>query len=157
MSCKHPRQITYAPSVFSYPSRVFALIEEIRTREPKCVMEHRHGKRVLIHLPIRLLRIRSSLVSIGRLTNLSLSGAFIADFELRPLSRIKVSFESPVRANQDVVLMAFVTRRSAEGVGIEWCDWGSPALREMLRAHGCAAQRLHEAVAPIQMRAPISL
>jgi hypothetical protein len=97
-------------------------------------MEHRHGKRIVVHLPIRLLRSRSPLTSIGRMTNVSLSGGFIADFDLRPLTRLTITFEYPLPSTPNISsVAAFVTRRCETGIGIEWCEWKSPAVREIIR------------------------
>jgi hypothetical protein len=96
-------------------------------------MEHRWGARTRIHVPIRLRPIHSPLEGIGRLTDLSLSGGFIVDFSIRRLARIQVMFDSPLRLRPEM-LLAFVTRVSTEGIGIEWCEFAPRPVKELLRS-----------------------
>jgi hypothetical protein len=108
-------------------------------------MEHRWGERIPVNIPIRL---GAPLFSAkrGRLTNLSLSGAFIrTKVDIRVLSRLHVVFELPRRPKKDAVtLMAFVARKSDEGIGIEWCEFAPRAVGELIRAasvHGTRENR----------------
>ncbi len=71
------------------------------------------------------------LVSIGRLTNVSLSGGFIADFDLRVLLPIEVALEVPGQPTATAI-PAYVTRRSAAGSGIEWFEWAPLVIRDLL-------------------------
>jgi hypothetical protein len=98
-------------------------------------MEHRWGTRIAVHIPVRVTAAYSSVVRIGRITNLSLSGAFITDFGIRPLSRIQVSVEYPLPLQRPVEkLAALVARVCDEGAGIVWCEFAPRAVVELLRA-----------------------
>jgi hypothetical protein len=116
-------------------------------------MEHRWGERIPVDIPIRL---GAPLFSAkrGRLTNVSLSGAFIkTKVDVRVLSRLHVVLELPRRAKQDaVVLTAYVARKSDEGIGVEWCEFAPKAVGELIRAatvHRVRATR-PGAVVPIE-------
>ena len=98
-------------------------------------MEHRWGQRIAMDVPVRFTWTGSSLVSIGRLVNVSLSGGFLAiHSELRPLSRIEISLDSPLRTRRPTpAVEAYVARSSATGVGLEWCTFAHPTVVELLR------------------------
>ncbi len=104
-------------------------------------MEHRWGERVAVDIPIR---IGAPLFSAkrGRLTNVSLSGGFIkTQFAMRVLSRLHVVMEVPRRPKSDAVtIMAYVARKSEEGIGVEWCDFAPNAVAELIRT--ATAERL---------------
>ncbi|HEY6455929.1 MAG TPA: hypothetical protein VIY90_11685 [Steroidobacteraceae bacterium] len=96
-------------------------------------MEHRWGTRHAVHIPVRVTAAHSSVASIGRITNLSLSGGFIAGFGFRPLSRIHVSLDYPLLLQRPVErLAAFVARVCEEGAGIVWCEFAPRAVAELL-------------------------
>lgn len=103
-------------------------------------MEHRWGERVPLSIPVRLTGYPFS-VRVGRLTNLSVSGAQIkADFEVRLLSRIHVAIELPQRSKHEApTITAYVTRKFRDGIGIEWCEFAPNAVGELLRS--AAARR----------------
>jgi hypothetical protein len=71
----------------------------------------------------------------SRLTNLSLSGAFIStQMNVRVLSRLQVFIEVPQDGSQDVVsIAAFVARKSEHGIGVEWCDFAPAVVARLLR------------------------
>jgi hypothetical protein len=97
-------------------------------------MEHRWGTRIAVHIPVRVTAAYSSVVRIGRLTNLSLSGGFITGFGFRPLSRIQVSVEYPLLLQRPVEkLAALVARVCDDGAGIVWCEFAPRAVVELLR------------------------
>jgi hypothetical protein len=97
-------------------------------------MEHRWGTRIAVHIPVRVTAAYSSVVRIGRITNLSLSGGFITGFGFRPLSRIHVSLEYPLLMQRPVEkLAAFVARVCDEGAGLVWCEFAPRPVVELLR------------------------
>jgi len=66
--------------------------------------------------------------------NLSLSGALVkADCELRLHSLIEVHIELPP-SPRAAVLMAHVSRKLKEGVGIEWCEFAPIIVKDLLRS-----------------------
>jgi hypothetical protein len=98
-------------------------------------MEHRWGERIAVDIPVRL-TARPFAVRAARITNLSLSGAFIrVGSEARVLSRVQVVIEMPLRFKHATpVLSAYVARKCKDGIGIEWCDMAPRAVVELLRA-----------------------
>lgn len=97
-------------------------------------MEHRWGERVGVDIPVRITG-HPFTVRTGRLSNLSVSGAFIrADVDVRPLSRILVAIELPQRPKRDAPMIpAFVARKLKDGIGIEWCEFKPPAINRLLQ------------------------
>jgi hypothetical protein len=75
-------------------------------------------------------------MSIGRVVNLSLSGAMIVpQFDLRIRSRIEIYFDSPFRPKhrQLSLISAYVARPAAAGVGLEWCEFAPVEVMQLLR------------------------
>jgi len=98
-------------------------------------MEHRWGERVAVDIPVRITG-HPFTIRMGRLSNLSVSGAFIlADVDVRPLSRILVSIELPRRPKREAPsIPAFVARKLKDGIGIEWCEFKPPAINRLLQS-----------------------
>ncbi len=98
-------------------------------------MDTRLGERVALHLAIRITTTRPQVMSIGRLMNLSRSGALIVGCELQLFSLIQVDLD-PQRTlkTEEGRLSAYVTRVEEDGVGIEWCEFAPPAVAELLRS-----------------------
>jgi PilZ domain len=98
-------------------------------------MEHRWGERVGVDIPVRITGHPFN-VRTGRLSNLSVSGAFIrAEVDVRPLSRILVAIELPHRPKSDAPMVAaFVARKLKDGIGIEWCEFKPPAINRLLQS-----------------------
>ena len=98
-------------------------------------MEHRWGERVGVDIPVRITG-HPFTVRTGRLSNLSVSGAFIrAEVDVRPLSRIVVAIELPHRPKRDAPMIpAFVARKLKDGIGIEWCEFKPPAINRLLQS-----------------------
>jgi hypothetical protein len=105
-------------------------------------MEHRWGERVGVDLPVRITGHPFS-VRAGRLSNLSVSGAFIrAEVEVRLMSRILVSIELPRRPKHDAAMIpAFVARKFKDGIGIEWCEFKPPEVSRLLQASSAKRHR----------------
>lgn len=97
-------------------------------------MEHRWGERFAVDLAVRLSG-RPYSVRTGRLVDLSVSGAYIDIFaDLRLLSRVQVAIALPQRlAHPTPMVAAYVARRSAEGIGVEWCEHAPKPVLELLR------------------------
>jgi hypothetical protein len=98
-------------------------------------MEHRWGRRIAVEIPIQMVAKGISLKS-ALMANLSVTGALIkADCELRVLSRIQILVESPTRPQKDaLILAAYVAGNYRHGIGVEWCEWASPRVTELLQA-----------------------
>jgi hypothetical protein len=90
-------------------------------------MDNRLGERLAIQLAVRLASARSSRTSIGRLRNLSRSGALISGCELQLYSLIDVVL-------REATIAAYVTRVEDDGAGVEWCEFAPPTVTELLQA-----------------------
>jgi hypothetical protein len=91
-------------------------------------MEHRWGQRKTVHKPVRV-RTRAGIAAQGYITNVSISGAFIATplpvslFSVIELSFIGIQGGRP----SSTVVEAQVVRKTADGLGLEWCEF-APAV-----------------------------
>lgn len=96
-------------------------------------MEHRWGERVAVSLSVELCYGSAAPVA-GSLENVSASGAFVRTRGRRPpRGPVEVTFaELGLAYGPAVQLPAFVVRETAAGVGIEWCEFAPPAVRELI-------------------------
>jgi PilZ domain len=92
----------------------------------------RWGDRVRVDIPVRV-SANATTDAGARLMNLSLSGAFVkADVDLGLHAQIQVSIRMPsLRAAQ---ITAFVSRKTKEGVGVEWCEFAPAVVKELLQS-----------------------
>jgi hypothetical protein len=96
--------------------------------------ESRWGDRVRVNIPVQ--------VSANALTgadacmkNLSLSGALVkADVELGLNALIQVSIKMPSPSQRAAAITAYVSRKSKEGVGVEWCEFAPSIVKDLLRS-----------------------
>jgi hypothetical protein len=96
--------------------------------------EHRWGERVRVDIPVRVLGIGRDAENC-RLKNLSLSGALVmSDQDLVLPLLIDVCIERPFQMALACVVKARVSRKVTHGVGIEWCDFSPPIVRDLLRS-----------------------
>jgi PilZ domain len=97
-------------------------------------MEHRWGERVPINFPVRL-KSHPFIKRDGRLTNLSVSGAYIETAaHLRTLGRIEVSIPaSRWTKHEGSVISGYVMRKYPRGFGIEWCEFAPASVSRLLR------------------------
>jgi hypothetical protein len=95
-------------------------------------MEHRWGRRYDTDVAVRFVALPGTIGS-GRVTNVSLSGAFMETrAKLRLLTVIYLEgLDSPTERGKPGVprrLAATVVRRCSAGVGLEWCErWPHPS------------------------------
>jgi hypothetical protein len=96
-------------------------------------MEHRWGSRIAVDIVVRI-SARPSTIGVGRILNLSLSGAWIrAHLNLSVLSRVMVVLDStPARKHEAPSIGAYVTRTSRDGFGVEWYELDPPPFHELL-------------------------
>jgi hypothetical protein len=94
--------------------------------------EHRWGERFRVNIPVLL--SAEPLAGIdGCLKNLSLSGALLnADVDLRLHSLIEVSIKLP--SQRIVVVIAHVSRKFKDDVGVEWCEFAPSVVKDLLRS-----------------------
>jgi hypothetical protein len=123
-------------------------------------MEHRWGQRIALDRRVRL-TARPLAVGVGRLCNLSLSGAWIrTSLVLVPGAQVELSVE-PDGPGSDTLsgVEAFVVRCDGLGIGIEWCALAPDAVLHWLRS--AAAEPLMasstEELAPLEEQSYRSL
>ena len=113
-------------------------------------MEHRWGERFTVDLAVRVAG-RPYSVRMGRLVDLSVSGAFIdVAADLRLLSRVQVAITAlPQRLGHPTpMIAAFIARRPKDGVGVEWCEHAPKAVLELLRYVAVHRPERHRPVTP---------
>ena len=112
-------------------------------------MEHRWGVRTRVDIAVRLAG-NSLTVLDGRLVNVSLSGAFITlGCPVNPLSRLDIQIlAAPGMRHTSLKIPACVIRRGPNGIGVEWCEFACPAVREVLRAAVPFPGLIHESPVP---------
>lgn len=96
-------------------------------------MEHRWGQRSNLRVPVQLL-IGDSTPASGSLQNLSVSGAFVRTRWPAPLGTL-LELEFPLintYGQGQLRTAAYVTRRAADGIGIEWYDLAPPVALALL-------------------------
>ena len=84
-------------------------------------MEHRCGQRTPVNLLVRLTGL-ADVIGMGRLRNVSASGAFLqTSLELPLLSTVRIELIGRNRhARSYLAGCAYVVRKEVGGVGIEW-------------------------------------
>jgi len=84
-------------------------------------MEHRCGQRTPVNLLVRWTGL-ADVIGMGRLRNVSASGAFLqTSLELPLLSTVRIELIGRTRhASSYLAGRAYVVRKEAGGVGIEW-------------------------------------
>jgi hypothetical protein len=96
-------------------------------------LEHRWGERVPVNIPVHVSAAALDGIA-GCMKNLSLSGALMkSDCDLRLNTLIEVRIQVPPSARVAVVL-AHISRKLKEGVGIEWCEFAPSVVKDLLRS-----------------------
>jgi PilZ domain len=96
--------------------------------------EHRWGERVRVNIPVQL-SVQSLAGIDACMKNLSLSGALLnTDFDLGLHSLIEVNIKPTTPSARAAVLAAHVSRKYADDVGVEWCEFAPSAVRDLLRS-----------------------
>jgi hypothetical protein len=96
--------------------------------------EHRWGERVRVNIPVQV--SAQPLAGIdGCLKNLSLSGALLkADVDLPLHSLIEVSIKPLAQSQRATVVIAHVSRKFKDDVGVEWCEFAPSVVKDLLRS-----------------------
>ena len=95
--------------------------------------EHRWGERVRVDLPVEVLEEGRAEVD-GHLKNISLSGALLQSgvaLHLHALIAVRIAPTSSSAGSY--VVKARVSRKPSHGVGIEWCEFAPPVVKDLLR------------------------
>ena len=97
-------------------------------------LEHRWGERVRVDIPVHMSAAELDRID-GCMKNLSLSGALMkSDCDLRLNTLIEVRIELPPPSARVAVVMAHVSRKLKEGVGIEWCEFAPTVVKDLLKS-----------------------
>jgi len=95
--------------------------------------ESRWGDRVRVNIPVQVSANASS--ADGCMKNLSLSGALVkADVNLRMHALIQVSINMPSPSRRAAAITAYISRKTKEGVGVEWCEFAPSVVKDLLRS-----------------------
>jgi hypothetical protein len=93
----------------------------------------RWGQRIQVDIPVQVAANASPAIH-GHLKNLSLSGALMeTDHELRLHAYIEISIKLPETGRNAMRVMARVTRKLKDGVGVEWCEFAPSTVKDLLR------------------------
>lgn len=87
-------------------------------------MEHRWGERSQVAVKVRLFAPGPDISRLGCILDISASGAFI-ETRLKPqlLQRLQVEVRTQTSTGRErVIVPACVVRRTAVGLGVEWCE-----------------------------------
>lgn len=104
-------------------------------------MEHRWGQRLNLGVAAQVL-VGSRAPTLGRLQNVSVSGAFVRTRSPAPVGTL-LELAVPFGSNTGAALQratAYVARTTAEGIGIEWCDLAPPLALALLARPTAAAR-----------------
>ena len=96
--------------------------------------ESRWGDRVNVNIPIHV-SVDALAEADGCMKNLSLSGALMkANVDVGLHSLIEVSIKVPLPSQRAEAVPAYVSRRTKEGVGVEWCEFAPSVIKDLLRS-----------------------
>jgi hypothetical protein len=94
----------------------------------------RWGQRISVDIPVQV-AAEASPATHGHLKNISLSGALMEpDRELRLHAYIELSIKFPEPGRSPARVMARVTRKFKDTVGVEWCEFAPSAVKDLLRS-----------------------
>jgi hypothetical protein len=95
--------------------------------------ESRWGDRVRVDIPVQVSANAST--ADGRIKNLSLSGALVkADVDLGLHTLIQVSINVASPPQRAAAITAYISRKTREGVGVEWCEFAPTVVKDLLRS-----------------------
>ncbi len=125
-------------------------------------VEHRWGERSVINVPVRL-DARPHALAFGRLRDASVSGAYIETaFELPLWTRISVELDwGRFQRDETRRVAAYVARRDAGGIGLEWCELAPRPIVSLIRRRAALLARSRaaepiESLAALAGRAPFA-
>jgi hypothetical protein len=95
---------------------------------------HRCGQRIAVDIPVIVAACALPAIH-GHLKNLSLSGALVEIDHGLPLhAYIAISVKRPEMGESATRVMARVARYSKGAVGVEWCEFASRTVKDLLRS-----------------------
>jgi hypothetical protein len=95
--------------------------------------DSRWGDRVQVDIPVQV--SVNALKAEGCMRNLSLSGALVKtnmDWGLHALIQVNIDMPSP--SHRAAAMTAYITRKTQEGVGVEWCEFAPSVVKDLLRS-----------------------
>jgi hypothetical protein len=96
--------------------------------------ESRWGDRVKVNITVRV-SAQAFVGADGCMKNLSLSGALMtANVDLALNSLIEVNIKMPSPWQRAAPITGYVSRRTKEGVGVEWCEFAPSVIKDLLRS-----------------------
>jgi hypothetical protein len=96
--------------------------------------DSRWGDRVRVDIPVHI-SVNALTDADACLKNLSLSGALVkADVDLGLHALIHLSIKMPSPSQRAAEIAAFVSRKTKEGVGVEWCEFAHSVVKDLLRS-----------------------
>jgi PilZ domain-containing protein len=121
-------------TIVRYYHRSHSLTEEgITMGKRSHGKESRWGDRVRVNIPVQV--SANALSALGRMKNLSLSGALVkadVDLGMHALIHVHIAISSPSR--RLAAITAYVSRKDEEGIGIEWCEFAPSIVKDLLRS-----------------------
>jgi PilZ domain len=100
--------------------------------------DSRWGDRVRVNIPVQV-SVNALIAVEACMKNLSLSGALVkADMDLGLHSVIQVSIDTPSSSlppspsRHTAAISAYVSRKTQEGVGVEWCEFAPTVVKDLL-------------------------
>jgi hypothetical protein len=85
-------------------------------------------RRVRVNLPVQM-SANAEAGADGCIKNLSLSGALVktdVDLGLHALSQVRINRPRP--SQRVAAITAYISRKTKEGIGVEWCEFAPSAL-----------------------------
>jgi len=96
--------------------------------------ECRWGDRVRVNIPVQV-SVNALRGADACMKNLSLSGALVkANVDLGLHALVQVSINVQSRSQRAAEISAYVSRKTTEGVGIEWCEFAPSVVKDLLRS-----------------------
>jgi hypothetical protein len=101
--------------------------------------EARWGDRVRVDIPVQVLANAWTGTG-GCMKNLSLSGALVnADIDCGLHAIIQVNI--PQLSHSPATVTAYVSRKTPEGIGVEWCEFAPIVVKDLLRSPALPSPR----------------
>jgi hypothetical protein len=139
-SCKNRSSDWHPFGLLKHPSPTIDPVRRLLKKDtstmtlPRNKMEHRWGERIRMDMPVHVSADEVAGI-LGCMRNLSLSGALLRiDANLRLNALIEVSVELPQPSHPPAILLAHVSRKWKEDIGIEWCEFAPIVVKDLLRS-----------------------
>lgn len=100
-------------------------------------LEHRWGVRSRLDIPVRI-DCSSGVLVLGVMRDASVSGAFVSTAVPLPAMTVVKLVPVSTRCEARDAVEAFIVRRTAEGAGLEWCDFAPVSILELIAPHEAA-------------------